>query len=127
MTHQSVFVVDFGGQYTQLIVRRVREMGVYSEMIPWTDAPSRIRADKPDAVILSGGPRSVLEEGAPSIDPSVLEGIPTLGICYGHQLMAHKLGGKVEQATHKEYGKRELRSSGAMLEGLSSYQVWMSH
>ncbi|MEZ0326161.1 MAG: glutamine-hydrolyzing GMP synthase [Fimbriimonas sp.] len=130
MTHQSVFVVDFGGQYTQLIVRRVREFGVYSEMIPWTSAAERIRAAKPDAVILSGGPRSTLEEGAPSIDFSVLEGTPTLGICYGHQLIARALGATVEKATHREYGQRHLvpaDADSALVSGLSSNQVWMSH
>ena len=104
--HQTVYVVDFGGQYTQLIVRRVREFGVYSEMIAWPDAAAKIRENKPSAVILSGGPRSTLEEGAPDLDFSVLEGIPPLGICYGMQLMAHRLGGKVEAAGHKEYGHR---------------------
>ena len=81
MTHETVLVVDFGGQYTQLIVRRVRELNIYSEMVPWTHAKEKIVALKPAAVILSGGPRSVLEEGAPTLDFSVLEGIPTLGIC----------------------------------------------
>jgi GMP synthase (glutamine-hydrolysing) len=130
MTHQTVFVVDFGGQYTQLIVRRVREFGVYSEMIPWTSAAERIRAEKPAAVILSGGPRSTLEEGAPNLDLSVLDGTPTLGICYGHQLIAHGLGATVEKATHREYGHRQLlpvASEGGLLSNLSSNQVWMSH
>jgi GMP synthase (glutamine-hydrolysing) len=104
LKHRKVYVVDFGGQYTQLIVRRVREQGVYSEMIPWTCAAKRIRSEKPDAVILSGGPKSVLEEGAPSIDFTALEGIPTLGICYGMQLMAHALGGDVRRSTSREYG-----------------------
>lgn len=150
MTHQAVFVIDFGGQYTQLIVRRVREFGIYSEMIPWTEAEARIRAAKPDAVILSGGPRSVLEEGAPTIDFSVLDGIPVLGICYGQQLMAHRTGGLVEKVSHKEYGHRilvptptgsvvneevvdseesirETRGSGYLVSNLEHYQVWMSH
>lgn len=148
MNHETVFVVDFGGQYTQLIVRRVRELGVYSEMIPWTTAADKIRQDRPTAVILSGGPRSVLETGAPDLDFSVLDGIPTLAICYGHQLMALRLGGCVEKATHKEYGYRTLvpTPSGlvvneeevgeaerlrtkphSLVAGLSSNQVWMSH
>jgi GMP synthase (glutamine-hydrolysing) len=131
MTHQTVFVVDFGGQFTQLIVRRVREMGVYSEMIPWTTAADRICTRKPDAVILSGGPRSVLEDNAPTIDFKILDGIPVLGICYGQQLMAHRLGGKVEQAGHKEYGHRTLVASAgcakSLVAGLASDQVWMSH
>jgi len=129
MVHQIVYVVDFGGQYTQLIVRRVREFGVYSEMVPWTEAAAKICANKPAAVILSGGPRSVLEQGAPDLDFSVLEGIPTLGICYGMQLMALRLGGKVESASHKEYGFRQVTptESGSLVDGLTSYEVWMSH
>ncbi len=129
MTHQVVLVVDFGGQYTQLIVRRVREQGVYSEMVPWTTAAEKIREVKPTAVILSGGPRSVLEENAPTLDMSMLEGIPTLGICYGQQLMALRLGGVVSNADHKEYGKRAITPVGSAnyLSGLDSYEVWMSH
>jgi GMP synthase (glutamine-hydrolysing) len=147
MSHQLVQVIDFGGQYTQLIVRRVRELGVYSEMIPWMTAAERILKDKPDAVILSGGPKSVLEPGAPSIDVKLLEGIPTLGICYGHQLLAHGLGGRVDKAEAKEYGHRHLvlartpvgvgggsASGGAavpaaktLLSDIKNPQVWMSH
>lgn len=144
MAHQTVYVVDFGGQYTQLIVRRVRELGVYSEMIPWTTAAETIRKNKPAAVILSGGPRSTLEPGAPNIDFSVLEGVPFLGICYGMQLMAKELGGRVVTSDHKEYGARvvtpigssssqsggvatETRIGGELLANLSSYNVWMSH
>lgn len=128
MTHQQVLVVDFGGQYTQLIVRRVRELGVYSEMVPWTVAGEKICAERPSAVILSGGPRSVFEPGAPDIDFSVLDGIPTLGICYGHQLMAYRLGGEVRNAPQREYGLRTFKPSGSgIVSGLSSDQVWMSH
>lgn len=138
MTHQTVLVVDFGGQYTQLIVRRVREHNVYSEMVPWTEAEAKIRATQPAAVILSGGPRSVLEEGAPTLDFSVLEGIPTLGICYGMQLMAKGLGGRVEKANDREYGFRTVRApeSGggaaatatqSLVASLENPQVWMSH
>ncbi|MDR3687918.1 MAG: glutamine-hydrolyzing GMP synthase [Fimbriimonas sp.] len=131
MTHQTVYVVDFGGQYTQLIVRRVREFGVYSEMIPWTEAASRIQAHRPSAVILSGGPRSVLEAGAPTIDMDVLKGIPILGICYGQQLMALLLGGRVEKASLKEYGHRTLVPNpevpSSLIAGMANDQVWMSH
>lgn len=127
MTHQKVLVVDFGGQYTQLIVRRIREQNVYSEMVPWTEAFQKISAEKPTAVVLSGGPKSVLEENAPTLDFSCLEGIPTLGICYGQQLMAYKLGGKVEKADHKEYGLRNLDHQRGMAALLANNQVWMSH
>jgi GMP synthase (glutamine-hydrolysing) len=128
-SHQTVYVIDFGGQYTQLIVRRVRDLGVYSEMVPWTGAPDKIREHRPDAVILSGGPNSVLDEGAPTIDFSLIEGLPVLGICYGHQLMALRLGGRVQQWPHKEYGRRQLNSAsaGSLVGGLSSDIVWMSH
>lgn len=151
MPHQTVLVVDFGGQYTQLIVRRVRELGVYSEMVPWTTAAEKIRAMRgtlvaagggtdthtplPEsegelaAVILSGGPKSVLEVGAPNLDLSVLEGIPTLGICYGMQLMAKNLGGEVENARDREYGLNKLIASqdGTLVSHLESDQIWMSH
>jgi GMP synthase (glutamine-hydrolysing) len=129
MSHQTVIVVDFGGQYTQLIVRRVREMGVYSEMVPWTAAEAKIKEVHPAAVILSGGPKSVLEEGAPKIDVNLLNGTPTLGICYGHQLMAAGFGGTVERGHAREYGKRNIQADGQsqLLGGLSSDQVWMSH
>ena len=132
MAHQTVIVVDFGGQYTQLIVRRVRELGVYSEMVPWTEAKDKIREVHPSAVILSGGPRSTLEKGAPTLDFSVLEGLPVLGICYGMQLMANVLGGKVETVGHKEYGSRTIGPGkngkwGKLLSGLTSHKVWMSH
>ncbi|HJP82954.1 MAG TPA: glutamine-hydrolyzing GMP synthase [Fimbriimonadaceae bacterium] len=133
MAHQTVIVVDFGGQYTQLIVRRVRELGVYSEMAPWTEAAAKIAEVKPDAVILSGGPRSALEPGAPNIDFSILKGIPYLGICYGMQLMGKELGGVVEPTSHKEYGSREIdveglpAKGGSLLSGLECHRVWMSH
>ncbi|MBX3118702.1 MAG: glutamine-hydrolyzing GMP synthase [Fimbriimonadaceae bacterium] len=129
MTHQTVLVVDFGGQYTQLIVRRVRELNVYSEMVPWMCAADKIREMKPDAVILSGGPKSVLGEGAPDLDFSILEGLPVLGICYGMQLMAHRMGGRVEKSNDREYGFRHLQSvlPNSAPSFLSGSQVWMSH
>ncbi len=129
MKHQVALVVDFGGQYTQLIVRRLRELGVYSEMVPWTKAGEEIAKVKPSAVILSGGPKSVLEENAPTLDFSVLEGIPTLGICYGLQLMAHKLGGQVTKSDEREYGRRHLTSQapGTMVAVMKDTMVWMSH
>lgn len=129
MVHQTVLVVDFGGQYTQLIVRRVREFNIYSEMVPWTTAAEKIRETKPAAVILSGGPRSVLEQGAPTLDFTSLEGIPTLGICYGQQLMALNLGGLVEGAANKEYGSRHLEETepSSLVGAMACKEVWMSH
>lgn len=128
MDHQLVIVVDFGGQYSQLIVRRVRECGVYSVMVPWMDAAAKIREMQPSAVILSGGPRSVFEENAPEIDFSVLEGIPTLGICYGMQLIAHKLGGKVSPVEDREYGHTTIDvKPSLLLDGMENHSVWMSH
>lgn len=129
MQHQLVLVVDFGGQYTQLIVRRVRELGVYSEMVTFETAAEQIRSRKPNAVILSGGPKSVLGESAPDLDVSVLEGIPTLGICYGQQLLAHRLGGKVIPSQEREYGRRSLGKvvPGSLVSAIENPQVWMSH
>ena len=129
MKHQTCLVVDFGGQYTQLIVRRVRELGVYSEMVPWMTAAARIQALDPQAIILSGGPSSVLDEGAPTLDFEVLEGKPVLGICYGLQLMSLRLGGRVEKAHDREYGRRQLGevAEESLLDGFAGEQVWMSH
>jgi GMP synthase (glutamine-hydrolysing) len=127
MEHQLVAVVDFGGQYTQLIVRRCREMGVYSQMVPWQRAEAFLSDRRPQAVILSGGPKSVHAEGAPSIDFSLLEGIPTLGICYGMQLMAHGLGGRVTPSGGREYGRTRLLSQRGLCEQLENPTVWMSH
>lgn len=129
MRHQLVLVVDFGGQYTQLIVRRVREQGVYSEMVPYTQASEVIRKRKPEAVILSGGPRSVLGAEAPDMDLTALEGIPTLAICYGQQLLSHKLGGKVIPSKEREYGRRHIgpRKEGSLVGVMDNDLVWMSH
>jgi len=130
LAHEKVVVVDFGGQYAQLIVRRVRELGVYSEMVPWNRLPEGFPDNATRAIILSGGPMSVTEPGAPDFDfARVPESIPILGICYGQQLMAHRLGGRVERASEREYGRRHLVESarGSLVEGLASDQVWMSH
>lgn len=129
MRHQRVLVVDFGGQYSQLIVRRVRELGVYSEMVAWTQAQASLAKDRPDAVILSGGPRSVLEPNAPTLDLSAIGDLPVLGICYGQQLMAKNLGGQVTPAEHREYGSRTLEwtDGGSLVGGLADDRVWMSH
>ena len=127
---RPVLVLDLGGQYAQLIARRVREARVYSELVPHTVTAAEIRARNPYALILSGGPASVFAEGAPRVDPGIFAlGIPTLGICYGMQLMAQELGGRVDRTGVSEFGKTALRAShGALFEGLGREQVvWMSH
>jgi GMP synthase (glutamine-hydrolysing) len=129
--HDTVLVVDFGAQYAQLIARRVREAHVYSEIVPNTITAAQVEARKPSAVILSGGPKSVHVEGAPTLDPGVYElGIPILGICYGAQLIAQQLGGRVDRTGRGEYGRAMLTVAepGTLLTGLPETQpVWMSH
>ncbi|MFM8329948.1 MAG: glutamine amidotransferase-related protein, partial [Actinomycetales bacterium] len=101
-----VLVVDFGAQYAQLIARRVRQANIYSEIVPSSMPVNEILARNPAAIILSGGPSSVYEKGAPQIDQTLFkEGIPIFGICYGFQAMAQALGGKVDQTGHREYGR----------------------
>jgi len=127
---RPVLVLDFGGQYAQLIARRVRDARVYSELVSHKVTPQEIRARNPYAVILSGGPASVYAEHAPRVDPGIFElGIPTLGICYGAQLMALDLGGRVERTGASEFGKTELRAEESELfRDLPAEQtVWMSH
>src|SRR5881394_2044344 len=127
---RPVLVVDLGGQYAQLIARRVRDARVYSELVPHTITAQQVRARNPHALILSGGPASVYAEGAPRIDPELFElGIPTLGICYGAQLMALDLGGKVERTGVSEFGKTSMSAVESQLfAGLPDEQtVWMSH
>ncbi len=125
-----MLVVDLGGQYSQLIARRVRECRVYSELVGHTISPEAVRARNPYALILSGGPASVYAEHAPRVDPRIFElGIPTLGICYGMQLMAQDLGGRVDRTGVSEFGKTSIRRAhGALFAGLAGEQtVWMSH
>ncbi len=128
-----VLVLDFGSQYTQLIARRVREHRVYSEIWPCTRSLDAIRAFAPKAIVLSGGPSSVHEDGAPSIDPALFSlGVPILGICYGMQLMCHLLGGRVVRADRHEYGRAEVQqiAPGELLFGFEPedhIHVWMSH
>jgi GMP synthase (glutamine-hydrolysing) len=125
-----VLVVDLGGQYSQLIARRVREARVFSELVSHRVTVEELRRRNPIALILSGGPASVYVDGAPRIDPAIFElGIPTLGICYGAQLLALELGGRVDRTNHSEFGRTELKASGGRLfAALPDEQtVWMSH
>src|SRR5918911_2985126 len=127
----EVLVLDFGGQYSQLIARRVRECGVFSELMPHTVGLDEIKRRAPRGLILSGGPASVYADGAPRFAPELLElGIPVMGICYGMQVMALELGGRVEAAPVGEFGRSTLsvREPGRLLSGLPAEQrCWMSH
>ena len=131
----TVLIIDFGSQVTQLIARRVREAGVYSEIVAVQHRPRRRCARlKPKAIILSGGPASVLDKDAPLPPPSVYTaGVPILGICYGEQAMAHQLGGKVEGEHNREFGRAfvEITRPSALFDGVwrkgERHQVWMSH
>jgi GMP synthase (glutamine-hydrolysing) len=129
--HDLVLVVDFGAQYAQLIARRVREARVYSEIVPHTMPVAEMLARRPQAIVLSGGPSSVYEAGAPSIETAVFEaGVPVFGMCYGFQLMARGLGGEVAATGAREYGRTPVTVSaaGALLRGLPDHHnVWMSH
>jgi GMP synthase (glutamine-hydrolysing) len=129
---ETVLVVDFGAQYAQLIGRRVRELNVYSEIVPHRITAAELAADPPAALILSGGPKSVHVEGAPALDPAIYElGIPIFGICYGAQLIARQLGGEVGRGMRAEYGRAKLEVAAgpsALLHDLpATHDVWMSH
>ncbi len=131
---ENVLIIDFGSQVTQLIARRVREAGVYSEIVPFNKAEEARERLSPKAVILSGGPSSVTETGTPRAPDWVFEsGLPVLGICYGEQTMVEQLGGGVEGGHHREFGRAELeiRQASALFEGVwrpgEKHQVWMSH
>jgi GMP synthase (glutamine-hydrolysing) len=135
----KILILDFGGQYTQLIARRVRELGVYSEIHPWDVADAEVRAFAPKGVILSGGPESVLDANAPRAPDAVFQlGVPVLGICYGMQTMAAQLGGKVEGTHSREFGYAEVRARGhsdllrdiedrVNAKGHALLDAWMSH
>ena len=129
--NEIVVVLDFGGQYNQLIARRIRDLGVYSELLPYNVSLDRLKALAPKGIVFSGGPSSVYAEGAPHVDPAIYDlGIPVLGICYGMQLMAFQLNGKVERAAKREYGKAdvEFAEGNKLAHGLEKKQtVWMSH
>ncbi|MFN2446140.1 MAG: glutamine-hydrolyzing GMP synthase [Vicinamibacterales bacterium] len=133
MAHQTLLVLDFGSQFTQLIARRLRELSVYSEILPFNAPLETIRAKQPMGLILSGGPKSVSDEDAPKCDPRVLDlGVPTLGICYGMQLMTDMLGGRVESSPHREFGHAVLHVTEAAEPRLfrqvpGELRVWASH
>ncbi len=131
MDKEIIIVLDFGGQYNQLIARRVRECNVYCEVHPYSLSPDKIKAMNPKGIIFTGGPNSVYGEDSPLCDKAVFElGVPVLGICYGSQLMAHVFGGRVATAPVSEYGKTEVEvdTAKAIFKGVSSKTVcWMSH
>lgn len=139
MQYQGILVVDFGGQYNQLIARRVREANVYCEIVSYSKCLEKVKEAKPQGIIFTGGPASVYEEGAPTLPKELFEmGVPILGICYGAQLMAHVLGGKVVSPDYKEYGKVKLMQGSSMgtqgdntsllYKGIESGSIcWMSH
>lgn len=132
MERETIIVLDFGGQYNQLIARRVREMNVYCEVHPYTISLEKLKAMEPKGIIFTGGPNSVYEKGAPSVSREMLEsGIPILGICYGAQLISYVLGGNVEAASAREYGKVKLEvvdPESKLLTGVKKESTcWMSH
>ncbi|MHB9144842.1 MAG: glutamine-hydrolyzing GMP synthase [Symbiobacteriia bacterium] len=128
---ERIIVLDFGAQYAQLIARRVRDLQVYCEVLPYNTPAAEIRGRNPKGLIFSGGPASVYGEGAPHSDPSLLElGVPVFGICYGMQLICQQLGGDVRRSDKREYGRADLQieTAGGLLDGLGgSTPVWMSH
>src|SRR2546426_1932421 len=127
----EVLVLDFGGQYSQLIARRIRECGVFSELLPHDVLLDELERRRPRGIVLSGGPASVYAEGAPKLRTELLElGVPVLGICYGMQAIARELGGRVERAEGGEFGRTDLqlREPGRLMAGLPAAQTcWMSH
>ena len=129
--NEKVLVVDFGGQYNQLVARRVRECNVYCEIVSYRVGLDAIRAQNPKGIIFTGGPNSVYVDGAPTIDPAIFDlGIPVLGLCYGFQLMTHLLGGHVCKAPEREYGKTlvHVDTKSKVFENVSPETIcWMSH
>ena len=135
MKHDTIVILDYGSQYTQLIARRIREAQVYCEIFHWRTPAEKILALNPKGFILGGGPNSVYDEGAPTLPSYVMESnVPILGVCYGMQLLAHNLGGKVASSTKREYGRAHITLSDTnhpLFEGVSQepdqVQVWMSY
>ena len=128
---QRIVILDYGSQYTQLIARRIREQQVFSEIVRFDTPAAKLRENMPKGIVLSGGPNSVFEAGAPGIDPEIFElGVPVLGVCYGMQLMSQQLGGKVQPGESREYGKTEMATEpdNELFAGLPQrFVVWMSH
>ncbi|HYQ90427.1 MAG TPA: glutamine-hydrolyzing GMP synthase, partial [Candidatus Binatia bacterium] len=131
MSHELLLILDYGSQFTQLIARRARELGVYAEIVDPRMKRAEIQRRAPRGIVLSGGPMSVLEEGAVGLDEGVLSlGIPVLGICYGFQLLARDLGGRVAPSQRREYGEATLavETEGRLLAGVEHLsRVWASH
>lgn len=131
MKHQLIIVVDFGGQYNQLIARRVRDLNVYCEVVPYKKALDVIKEKQPIGIIFTGGPNSVYEENSPQIDKEIFElNIPILGMCYGMQLISKDFGGVVEKAKNREFGKTnaKIANQSSILKDMSDESiVWMSH
>ena len=132
--HQTILIVDFGSQVTQVIARRLRELGVYCEIHPFSSAAAVLAALNPHGIILSGGPASVLENNAPTIAPELLAaGVPVLGICYGQQALVLALGGAVEAGHHREFGRADVtpEKPSSLYHGVwnlgTPHPVWMSH
>ena len=131
--HETIIILDFGSQYTQLIARRVREAGVYCEILPFSTPAEKIAARRPRGIILSGSPASVYQEGAPRPDPNLVDEVdsPVLGICYGLQVLAHDMGGQVKSSPSREFGYARLKVADVtsrLFKGLpSEMDVWMSH
>ena len=130
-TGHGIVILDFGAQYSQLIARRIREHHVHSVIVPYNISTEALRKLAPEGIILSGGPSSVFDEGAPHSDPAILEmGVPVLGICYGLQLIAQQMGGQVRPAPNREYGRAllEIADGSRLLRSLPSpLPVWNSH
>lgn len=131
MKRELVLVIDFGGQYNQLIARRVREHNVYCEIVPYSTSIEKIKEKNPKGIIFTGGPNSVYGDGTPKVDGEIFKmGVPVLGICYGHQLTAYTLGGNVESPDIREYGKKDVKldTSSLLFDGIKEVdQSWMSH
>jgi len=135
VSHQTILVLDFGSQYTQLIARRLRELSVYSEVVPFNTSIEKLRAKAPAGIVLSGGPMSVSEAGAPKCSPQVFQmGVPVLGICYGMQMMTDMLGGEVRRSGHREFGHASVQVSGSgascprlFARTPGALRVWASH